>query len=38
MGGDLFFLFSRLGQFATLTARDRLLMISFVREFAEAAC
>ena len=35
VGGDSF-LFSRLGQFATLTARDRLPTISFVREFAQA--
>ena len=35
VGGDSF-LFSRLGQFATLTARDRLPTISFAREFAQA--
>ena len=35
VGGDSF-LNSRLGQFATLTARDRLPTISFVREFAQA--
>ena len=35
VGGDSF-LFSRRGQLATFAARDRLPMIAFVREFADA--
>jgi putative ABC transport system substrate-binding protein len=35
VGGDSF-LFSRCGQLATFAARDRLPMIAFVREFADA--